>query len=48
MQGKAELYSGEASGLLVQLPDWTYPAVIDVQSGELRFDNYGGAWKGQS
>ena len=44
VQGKAELYSGEASGLLVQLPDWTYPAVIDVQSGEVRFDNYDGAW----
>jgi len=30
--------------LLVQFPGWNYPAVIDVGSGEVRFDNYEGAW----
>jgi hypothetical protein len=47
VQGTAKLFSGEATGLLVQLPDWNYPAVIDTQSGEVRYDNYGGQWGDQ-
>ena len=43
-EGTAQLFSGEASGLVVQLKDWQYPLVIDVQTGEVRYDNYGGAW----
>jgi hypothetical protein len=44
VQGTATLYSGEASGLLVQLPGWEYPAVIDPLTGVVRYDNYSGAW----
>ncbi len=44
VEGTARLYSGEASGLLVQLPGWTYPAVIDPLTGSVRFDNYEGRW----
>lgn len=44
VQGTAKLYSGEATGLLVQLPGWKYPVVIDPLSGSTRFDNYGGVW----
>jgi hypothetical protein len=44
VQGTARLFSGEAAGLLVQLPGWRYPAVVDTATGEVRFDNYGGAW----
>jgi hypothetical protein len=44
VQGTARLFEGEASGLLVKLPDWTYPAVVDTASGQVRFDNYGGHW----
>jgi hypothetical protein len=47
-QGTARLYSGEASGLLVQLPDWQYPVVIDPQTGALRYDNYQGQWGAQA
>lgn len=43
-QGTARLYSGEATGLLVQLPGWHYPAVIDTLSGSVRFDNFNGHW----
>ena len=46
-EGKAQLFSSEASGLVVQLKDWQYPLVIDVQTGEVRYDNYGGAWGAQ-
>ncbi len=43
VQGTAQLFSGEATGLLVQLPGWQYPAVIDTLTGTVRFDNYNGA-----
>jgi hypothetical protein len=45
--GTAELFSGTATGLLVQFPDWKYPAVIDTATGTVRFDNYGGCWGDQ-
>lgn len=46
-QGTAQLYSGEAKGLLVQLPGWQYPAVIDTASGTIQYDNFGGHWGDQ-
>jgi hypothetical protein len=42
--GTAELFEGPATGLLLLLPEWRYPAVIDVQQGEVRFDNFEGRW----
>jgi hypothetical protein len=44
VQGTAQLYSGQASGLLVQLPEWLYPVVIDTTTGQAHYDNYGGVW----
>jgi hypothetical protein len=44
IQGKTELFSGEASGLAVQLPDWQYPVVCDTTSGQIHYDNFGGLW----
>jgi len=44
VEGKAKLYSGEASGLLVHLPEWLYPIVIDTLTGLVRYDNYNGLW----
>jgi hypothetical protein len=46
--GTAQLYSGEASGLLVQLPGWQFPAVLDTLSGTIHFDNFEGRWGDQS
>jgi len=31
--GTAQLFSGEAAGLIVRLTDWTYPVVIDTTTG---------------
>jgi hypothetical protein len=45
--GTAQLFSGEVSGLIVRLPDWTYPVVIDTSSGQVHYDNYQGAWGDQ-
>jgi hypothetical protein len=42
--GTVRLFSGEASGLIVQLPGWRYPAVVDTDTGQVRYDNYGGVW----
>lgn len=44
VHGIAKLYSGEAAGLLVRLPGWRYPAVIDTQTGTIAYDNFDGAW----
>ena len=43
-QGTAALFSGECTGLIVKLPGWEYPAVIDIGTGEVKFDNFEGAW----
>ena len=42
--GTAQLFSGEVSGLIVRLPDWAYPVVVDTTSGQVHYDNYNGAW----
>lgn len=39
-----KLFSGEATGLAVQLPGWRYPVVCDLARGQLKYDNYGGQW----
>jgi hypothetical protein len=44
-QGTVQLFSGEATGLIVQFPGWQYPAAIDTSTGTVRYDNYEGAWK---
>jgi hypothetical protein len=44
VHGTTHLYSGEATGLLVQLSGWQYPAVCDVLTGTIHFDNFGGHW----
>jgi hypothetical protein len=43
-EGTATLFATEVKGLLVKLPDWVYPAVIDTATGQVNFDNYGGVW----
>jgi hypothetical protein len=44
VQGTVQLFSGEATGLLVQLPGWQYAVTIDTSTGDLRYDNYAGVW----
>ena len=44
LQGTTRIFESEASGLIVQLPGWLFPAVIDTTSGQVQYDNYGGAW----
>jgi len=46
-EGRAQLFSGEATGLIVQLSDWQYPVVFNTSTGEARYDNFGGRWGDQ-
>jgi len=43
-QGTAKLFNDSATGVIVKLPGWRYPAVFDTQSGQARFDNFEGRW----
>jgi hypothetical protein len=36
VQGTARLYSGEVTGLIVRLPGWQYPAVVEPLTGPIR------------
>ena len=38
------LFSGEANGEAVQLPDWQYPVVADLATGTLHYDNFNQLW----
>jgi hypothetical protein len=44
LHGTADLFSGQATGLLVHLPGWLYPAVIETATGTVPYDNYTGVW----
>lgn len=45
--GTVTLFSTNATGWAVQLPEWSYPVVCDVDQGQLYSDNYGGRWGNQ-
>lgn len=42
--GTYKLFSSQATGLGVELSEWRYPVVCDTDSGQVRYDNYGGRW----
>ena len=42
--GTAKLFSGQTDGLIVRLPAWQYPIVCQLETGEIRYDNYEGRW----
>jgi hypothetical protein len=44
VEGKARLFAEDVLGLAVQLPEWQYPVVFDTNTGQVRYDNYGGRW----
>ena len=44
VQGTHRLFSGEIVGLGVQLTDWRFPVVCQVDTGEIKFDNFEGRW----
>ena len=43
-EGRFKLFSGEATGVGVQLPGWQYPIICETTSGIVRFDHFEGRW----
>ena len=46
--GPTTLFTSTVTGWAVTLPEWRYPVVCDVDSGEIAFDNYQGRWGDQA
>jgi len=44
VHGTAKLFSGQVSGLLVQLPGWRYAVAIDTDARAVQFDNFNEHW----
>ena len=44
VQGTAQLFASEATGLAVQLPGWKYPIACQLDTGQVQFDNFNGNW----
>jgi len=43
-QKNAQLFRKQVTGYCVQLPDWLYPIVCDIDRGQVHYDNFGGRW----
>ena len=46
--GTVRLFTSEENGLAVQLRGWKFPVVCQTETGELKYDNYGGRWGDQA
>ncbi len=42
--GETQLFNSRATGWAVQLPEWRYPVVCNVNTAQLAFDNFEGRW----
>ena len=40
----AKLFTSEATGYCVCLPEWRFPVVCNTKTGEVHYDNFGGRW----
>jgi len=47
VHGKAVVFETEIEGVLVELPDWIYPIVCILDTGELKYDNLNEQWGDQ-
>jgi len=46
--GTARVFSTDVSGLIVKLPGWQFPAVVDTASGAVQYDTFEGRWGAQT
>jgi hypothetical protein len=44
VHGKTQLFSSESVGLAIQLPNWQYPIVADLTTGQVKYDDFQGRW----
>ena len=47
VEGTIRLYSSTETGLAVKFPGWRYPAVCQLESGQVKFDIFRGRWGNQ-
>ena len=47
LHGVHRLFTDEVTGLAVELPDWRYPVICDLRTGQVHYDNFGGRWGNQ-
>ena len=48
VEGTFQLFSNSATGLGVELPEWRYPVVCEIATGQIRYDNFQGRWGHQA
>lgn len=41
---KTQLFNSEATGYCVQLPNWRFPVVCELENGQIAYDNFEGRW----
>ena len=46
VEGEAKVFTTRKKGLLVQLKDWEFPLIVDLETGKVEYDNYEGHWGG--
>jgi hypothetical protein len=44
VEGTHKLYASHVTGLAVSLPKWRFPAVCDLETGQVQYDNFRGHW----
>jgi len=46
VRGKLQLFDGTTveNGFGIQFKNWHYPVIIDLKTGEAKFDNFNGSW----
>ena len=44
VHGRVVLFETEVEGVLVAFPDWLFPVVCVLDTGELKYDNFQNAW----
>lgn len=44
IHGDHRLFSTQVTGLGVTLPDWRFPVVCQLDTGQLHYDHYNGRW----
>ncbi len=48
LAGKHKVFQSEVEGLAVRLRGWNFPAVCQLETGAVVFDNYKGRWGRQA
>jgi len=47
VHGRTTIFNTDVEGILVELPDWIYPVVCILDTGELKYDNFNEQWGDQ-